>query len=108
MSSASPLCEKIVYEARLLFGAATKDGDWCAVDLTDLYSLVETTAPENYDYGYVVPVADVAETVCGKPGRLLAIPHKSLEYQTGRYSSGLHGSRILDSYTGVFSRIETC
>ena len=108
MLSSSPLYEKITYETRLLLGSADKLGRWFAVDLSSRYVLVETTAPVDYDYGYVVPVCDLAETACDKPGRLLAIPHKSVEYQTGRYSSGLHGSRILDPASGVFSEIETC
>lgn len=108
MSSTSIDYEMITHEARIVLGVASKDGVWCAVDKTRHYSLVETTAPADYDYGYVIPVADVEKTVCGKPGRLLAIPHKSVEYQTGRYMSGLHGARILDSHGGVFSEIETC
>lgn len=58
------------------------------VDLTGNYKLLRTRAPQAYDYGYVIEVG----TVQGESEieRLVAIPHERVEYQSGRYASGLY------------------
>lgn len=57
-------------------------------NVTDRYSLLRTRAPKNYDYSYVIEIG----TMPGEFGeeRLVAIPNRSVEYQSGRYSSGLY------------------
>lgn len=57
-------------------------------DLTKNYKLLRTRAPQAYDYGYVIEVG----TVQGErePERLVAMPKERVEYQSGRYSSGLY------------------
>lgn len=57
-------------------------------DNTSEFSMVRTNAPEAYDYGYVISVG----TTDGS--RLLAIPSSRVEYQRGRYSSGLYASTV--------------
>ena len=55
------------------------------------YVQIYTTAPVDYDYGYVRPIADnVAVTDRGKVVRLVAMPAESVDYQCGRYGSGLN------------------
>lgn len=56
-------------------------------DLTKGYRLLRTRAPQNYDYGYCIEVG----TMPGEFGveRLVAMPVESVEYQSGRYSSGM-------------------
>ena len=58
------------------------------VNMTGKYRLLRTRAPQAYDYGYVVEVG----TMEGEFGteRLVAIPKESVEYQSGRYSSGMY------------------
>jgi len=58
------------------------------VDVTANYKLLRTRAPQSYDYGYVIEIG----TMEGEhgPERLVAIPKKSVEYQSGRYSSGMY------------------
>ncbi len=55
-----------------------------------------TTAPEAYDYSYVENFGTLYEYVQsnGKtiPVRKVGIPEASLNYQEGRYNSGLHPS----------------
>lgn len=57
-------------------------------DLTGSYSLLRTRAPVAYDYGYVIEIG----TIPGEFGveRLVAIPFESVEYQSGRYASGMY------------------
>jgi hypothetical protein len=67
-------------------------------DHTSEYKLVITNAPEAYDYDYCIPIglAHVDENMPktpSSPPRLVAIPKKSVEYQTARYSSGLYWNR---------------
>jgi hypothetical protein len=56
-------------------------------DLTADYHLLRTRAPKAYDYDYCIDIG----TVKGEWGeeRLVAMPAKSVEYQSGRYSSGM-------------------
>lgn len=64
-------------------------GDRCGWDVEDVsaeYTLVSTRAPESYDYSYCI---DVATTLGDPTERLVAIPRERLEYQSGRYSSGM-------------------
>ena len=56
-------------------------------DLTADYRLLRTRAPQAYDYSYCIEVGKMA----GEFGeeRLVAMPAKSVDYQSGRYSSGM-------------------
>lgn len=56
-------------------------------DLTKGYRLLRTRAPQVYDYGYCIEVG----TMAGEFGveRLVAMPTESVDYQSGRYSSGM-------------------
>jgi hypothetical protein len=50
-----------------------------------------TTAPVDYDYGYVNVIEQyVGTTDNGKVIRRVEIPVERLEYQEGRYWSGMH------------------
>jgi len=60
---------------------------WDVKDLTADYKLFRTRAPVDYDYGYVVEIGRMDGR--DKEERLVAIPHKSVEYQSGRYASGM-------------------
>jgi len=57
-------------------------------DITADYKLLRTRAPQNYDYGYVLEIGKMQ----GEFGeeRLVAMPKKSVAYQSGRYSSGMY------------------
>lgn len=57
-------------------------------DVTDRFSLFRTRAPQSYDYGYVIEIGKMP----GEFGeeRLVVIPNRSVEYQSGRYSSGMY------------------
>lgn len=72
---------------RSLFGDGGESGKWQAIDYTEQYALLRTRAPKDYDYGYCVEVGQVA----GEFGdeRLVAMPKDRVEYQSGRYSSGM-------------------
>lgn len=63
-------------------------GKWVVCDYSDGYKLLRTRAPQAYDYGYVVEVG----TMQGEFGeeRLVAMPKDRVEYQSGRYSSGMY------------------
>ena len=56
-------------------------------DVTDRFSLLRTRAPKAYDYDYCIDIG----TMQGEFGeeRLVAVPKRSVEYQSGRYSSGM-------------------
>ena len=83
MATTSPQYFAVEQAMRSLFG----DPKYLFVDLTGNYELLRTRAPQNYDYSYVIEVAKMQ----GEFGeeRLVAIPHESVEYQSGRYSSGM-------------------
>jgi len=57
-------------------------------DVTPMFSLLRTRAPKEYDYSYVITIGRMD----GEFGeeRLVAIPKRSVEYQSGRYSSGMY------------------
>lgn len=57
-------------------------------NVTERYALLRTRAPKSYDYAYVIDIG----TMPGEFGeeRLVAIPKRSVEYQSGRYASGMH------------------
>lgn len=68
---------------------------WDTVDLTSKYRLFRTRAPQSYDYGYVIEIG----TMLFRPEkneserdteRLVAIPKESVDYQSGRYASGMY------------------
>jgi len=62
--------------------------------------LFETTAPEAYD-GFDTFTLATAHTKAG-PVRLVAISKRNLEWQTGRYASGLHTPRPFDGEGDYF------
>jgi hypothetical protein len=47
------------------------------------YKLIETNAPVEYDYAYVIPCFKYDDM------RLVLIPEESVAYQCGRYASGM-------------------
>lgn len=57
------------------------------MDLTAGYRLLRTRAPQAYDYSYVLEIG----TMPGEFGveRLVAMPKEYVDYQSGRYSSGM-------------------
>lgn len=63
---------------------------WDVVDLSEDYRLLSTRAPVAYDYGYVIEVGVVPGKTEKETERLVAMPKKSVEYQSGRYSSGMY------------------
>ena len=69
-------------------GAAT------ARDVTRDYQLLRTNAPLRYDHVNVIGVG----TMTGDhgPERLVVVPKAQLEYQCGRYSSGLFAFTLCD------------
>jgi hypothetical protein len=56
-------------------------------DVTGTFALLRTRAPVAYDYSYVLTIG----TMPGEFGeeRLVAVPKRSVEYQSGRYASGM-------------------
>ena len=62
-------------------------GKWVVCDYSDIYRLLRTRAPREYDYDYVVEVG-VMQGEFGEE-RLVAMPEDRVEYQSGRYSSGM-------------------
>jgi hypothetical protein len=63
------------------------DNNWNEIDYSTQYVLVRTRAPRDYDYGYCVDVGTVGGAAIE---RLVAVPAGKLEYQSGRYSSGMY------------------
>lgn len=57
-------------------------------DMTDEYRLLRTRAPQSYDYGYVIEIGKMP----GEFGeeRLVCIPKTYVDYQSGRYASGMY------------------
>lgn len=51
---------------------------------TQQYNLYRTSAPQRYDYGYVLTLVE------SEGSRWILIPPQHAEYQIGRYSSGLY------------------
>ena len=69
--------------------------NWDVIDLTDKYRLLRTRAPQAYDYGYcievgVMPFRPEKNETEKHTERLIAMPIESVEYQSGRYSSGMY------------------
>lgn len=84
MATTSTVFFELEQLVRSMFG----DPPHIIKDLTASYRLLRTRAPVAYDYGYVIQIG----TMPGEFGeeRLVAIPAKSVEYQSGRYSSGMY------------------
>jgi hypothetical protein len=74
------ICEQYL---RSMFG----DPPHLIEDLTKGYRLLRTRAPKAYDYDYCIDIG----TMPGEFGeeRLVAMPADSVNYQSGRYSSGM-------------------
>ena len=60
---------------------------WVVCDYSDIYTLLRTRAPEAYDYGYCVQVGTVEGE--SQTERLVAVPNDRVDYQSGRYASGM-------------------
>lgn len=98
MSTASHEYFEIEQCLRSLFGdgssinATAEDrevsGKWVVIDYSDIYRLVRTRAPKDYDYAYCVDVGRVDGMTSEE--RLVAMPHDRVEYQSQRYSSGMY------------------
>jgi len=63
-------------------------------DVTDNYVILETTAPKAYD-GFSTTQLFAGEKpssdpLIDKPVRIVAMEHRDFEWQTMRYSSGMH------------------
>jgi len=56
-------------------------------DLTPGYRLLRTSAPKAYDYDYCIDIGTMKGEWANE--RLVAVPRKSVEYQSGRWSSGM-------------------
>jgi hypothetical protein len=84
MATTSALFFEVEQLVRSMFG----DPPHLIRDLTAKYRLLRTRAPESYDYGYVIEIGRVT----GEFGeeRLVAMPQERVEYQSGRYSSGMY------------------
>ena len=63
-------------------------GNWVVIDYSNIYKLIRTRAPKDYDYGYCVEVGQVDGM--NSTERLVAMPEDKVEYQSGRYSSGMY------------------
>lgn len=63
---------------------------------TTPYALVETNAPQAYDYGYTVDLGVDEMTTRTGIIRLVAMPVERVEYQCGRYMSGLYLVRMVE------------
>lgn len=65
--------------------------------MTEGLITVITTAPANYDYGYVVIIEECLGTSKGKAPktyRKVAMPAHRVNYQCGRYGSGMHPAYV--------------
>ena len=56
----------------------------------EINEIIYTTAEADYDYWYVRVEAIVGKASNGKVIRRVRIPSKYVEYQCGRYHSGMH------------------
>jgi len=74
------MCEQFL---RSLYG----DPSDLVMDRTADYRLLRTRAPQAYDYGYVLEIGKMP----GEFGeeRLVALPKEYVDYQSGRYASGM-------------------
>jgi hypothetical protein len=75
------------FECEQYLRALAGDPPHLIEDLTANYALLRARAPQSYDYGYCIEIGKMA----GEFGeeRLVAMPKKSVDYQSGRYSSGM-------------------
>ena len=89
MATSEPRFFEIEGYLRSIFGDRSK---WDVIDVSAEYKVIRTSAPKDYDYGYVIELGDAPEAKYHKPERLVAMPESRVEYQSGRYSSGLHSS----------------
>jgi len=87
MATTSPGYFEMEQRLRSLFGDGGKSGKWQVIDHSKKYGLLRTRAPKEYDYGYCVEIGTIAGE--NGPERLVAMPADRVEYQSGRYSSGL-------------------
>ena len=83
MATTSAMFFEVEQCVRSMFG----DPPHLIKDLTADYTLLRTRAPVAYDYDYCIEIG----TMAGKFGeeRLVAVPNDRVEYQSGRYSSGM-------------------
>jgi hypothetical protein len=58
----------------------------------ETYAVIETNAPRSYDYDYCIPGTGEGNPDKGS-SRFVLIPLSKLEYQKGRYRSGLFWSK---------------
>ena len=58
------------------------------------YKLIKTSAHKSYDYPYVIPIQEYEHE--GKTTRWVLIPSESVNYQCGRYGSGMFTSEEAD------------
>lgn len=66
------------------------------------FRLVRTTAPAAYDGFGTIHLRD--SYLNDRPARLVLIDAKSWDWQTGRYSSGMHGFEVEElGGTGMFT-----
>jgi len=86
------------YEAeqylRAMFGDGGESGKWQAIDYSDLYALVRTRAPKDYDYAYCIDCGQI-EGING-PERMVSMPKNRVTYQSSRYSSGMFFPTVCD------------
>lgn len=62
---------------------------------TTPYRLVETNAPDAYDYGYTVDFGVEQMTPRSGIVRTVGIPVERVEYQCGRYQSGCYFAKLV-------------
>jgi hypothetical protein len=91
MSTTSAKAFEVEGLLRSLFGDRM---GWDFVDLSAKYRLLRTRAPQAYDYGYVIEIGRMD----GEFGeeRLVAMPKDRVEYQSGRYASGMYSPTTCD------------
>lgn len=68
---------------------------------TDMVTIY-TDAPSAYDYGYVVPVCTPNNSTI-KGLRIVSIPRASVDYQVGRYRSGMHIACTSEEFARYFA-----
>lgn len=80
--------QKEFFACEMLLRGIVGDPPHMIKDITSNYSLLRTRAPRAYDYDYVIEIGRMD----GEFGeeRIVAIPKSRVEYQSGRYSSGLY------------------
>jgi len=77
----------LFFECEQLLRSLVGDPPHLVEDLTPEYRLLRTRAPQAYDYDYCIEVGSMAGEFDTE--RLVAMPVESVEYQSGRYSSGM-------------------